>query len=99
MVADLFAEQDGLCAACLKPITLGSCAVDHDHNHCPGEKGCRECVRGLIHRNCNTGIAFFGDDPQKLRSAADYLERGTFLNRNPDIGTPFSEYDSWDLPA
>lgn len=41
-------------------------AVDHDH--ITGE------IRGLLCFECNTGIGHFGDSPERLRSAARYLE-------------------------
>jgi hypothetical protein len=73
--ARLVDEQDGLCAICRQPETLPlvgggaprSLAVDHDH-----ETG---KVRGLLCQACNTSIGQMGDDPARLRAAADYLER------------------------
>jgi hypothetical protein len=57
-------------------------AVDHDHklaklhDH-PEEKGCPECIRGLLCRNCNRNIlGRLHDDPEAL-------ERGAFYLRNP----------------
>lgn len=32
--------------------------VDHDHRHCPGQKSCGQCVRGLAHANCNQQFAY-----------------------------------------
>jgi hypothetical protein len=48
--------------------------IDHDHACCPGEYGCRECFRGILCLLCNTGIAMFSDDPDVMRSAAEYAE-------------------------
>ena len=57
--------------------------VDHDHIHCSGERSCGRCPRGLLCFTCNMGIGYLGDDPQRLRGAADYIER--FRADNPDL--------------
>jgi hypothetical protein len=48
--------------------------VDHDHECCPGPRSCGKCVRGLICNECNLALGL-GQDPQTLRSLADYLDR------------------------
>lgn len=61
---ELLAEQDGKCAICGRsPERL---FVDHDHT--------TSLVRALLCRYCNSGLGFFGDDPHRLRAAAQYLE-------------------------
>jgi Recombination endonuclease VII len=35
----------------------------------------RASIRGLLDHVCNRGLPFFRDNPELLRSAADYLER------------------------
>jgi hypothetical protein len=69
----MFEEQDGVCAICKKEETatrLGTVIrMPVDHCHTTGQ------VRGLLCDKCNKGIGHFFDDPDLLRSAADYLER------------------------
>jgi len=59
---EVFEEQQGRCALCEAPATT----VDHNH-----ETG---AVRGALCNTCNTGLGKFGDDPARLRRAAEYLE-------------------------
>ncbi|MFD6419450.1 endonuclease VII domain-containing protein [Streptomyces sp. NPDC060194] len=56
-------EQKGLCAICLTNF-----AVHVDHCHDTGR------VRGVLCFNCNSAIGKLGDDPDRLRRAAAYLE-------------------------
>jgi hypothetical protein len=66
-------EQNGVCDICSRPETalrwgeLQPLAVDHCHTS--GK------VRALLCHKCNVGIGSFGDDPERLRRAAAYLER------------------------
>jgi hypothetical protein len=65
--------QNNLCAICGNPQhqfhkgTRKRLYVDHDHK--------TNKVRGLLCNNCNAGVGRFKDEPDRLRSAADYLER------------------------
>lgn len=75
----IHAKQKGLCAVCGKPektITakyhtvlnrrlIRRLAVDHCHK--TGK------VRGLVCSNCNRGMGMFGDDPDLMRKAINYL--------------------------
>jgi hypothetical protein len=67
----MFAQQDGKCAIC-KLISKQKLCVDHDHS--TGK------VRGLLCKKCNWGIGLFGDKPNFLRTAADYLESSGFTS-------------------
>jgi hypothetical protein len=54
--------QDGCCKICGKRKLL---VLDHDH--------ITRKVRGLLCRLCNKGLGHFGDDPNNLASAIQYL--------------------------
>lgn len=66
--------QDGRCMICQCPITVDDCAIDHDHECCPGKYSCGKCVRDALCQGCNHGIGHFGDDPVRLEFAARYVE-------------------------
>ena len=66
----MYEDQGGVCAICGRPETrkrLKRLSIDHDHS--TGE------VRALLCSDCNAGLGRFGDDPERLRSAAAYLEK------------------------
>jgi hypothetical protein len=73
---EMFKRQNGVCAICEKPCkTRRRLAIDHDHSCCPRrDRSCGRCVRGLLCADCNNGLGRFGDDPELLRVAADYLD-------------------------
>lgn len=73
----ILAQQNGGCAICgvLYEDRPGArLAMDHDHAHCPGLKGCPECVRGMLCNPCNNLLRLAGDSPARLRKAAEYIE-------------------------
>jgi Recombination endonuclease VII len=63
-------EQNGLCALCKKPPEgkRNSAVLHFDHNHKTG------VARRPLCSHCNRGLGCFGDDPELLRLAADYIE-------------------------
>lgn len=71
----MLAEQGGACAICRRPESMidprtnvaRNLAVDHCH-----ETG---AVRGLLCGYCNKALGGFGDNPDRLRAAVEYLER------------------------
>ncbi len=73
---DILDAQGGRCAICGTRQTGkpgGRLAVDHDHSHCPGKRGCADCVRGLLCVHCNNLLRLAKDDPATLRKAISYL--------------------------
>jgi hypothetical protein len=72
----MLATQGGGCAICsVPPEPDRRLYVDHDHRCCPGRRSCGECVRGLLCRHCNLALGQFGDDPNRVAQAAEYLKR------------------------
>lgn len=61
----MLADQDGGCKICRR--SDGPLHVDHCHT--TGK------VRGLLCIPCNRALGYMKDDPDLLRSAADYLDR------------------------
>ncbi len=61
----LLASQRFQCAICQNPIGLSSA---FDHCHKSGK------VRGILCRQCNSGLGMFRDDPIVLDSATRYLK-------------------------
>lgn len=80
--------QGNLCPVCLEglPDEAGY-AIDHDHRCCEGRTGCRLCVRGILHKTCNSGMGMMRDDPALLGRAIEYLSRD---------GTPWRDDPSND---
>ena len=65
----LYDEQDGMCCICwLRPIYC----VDHEH--------CTGLFRGLLCNRCNAGLGMFGDDPNVMLRAIEYLRRTRYVS-------------------
>lgn len=68
----MFDAQGGVCSVCRQPETVQVegkvkwLSVDHCHE--------TKAVRGLLCNSCNRGLGRFGDDPVRLRAAADYID-------------------------
>ncbi len=61
-------SQENKCALCGEHFRdTDAICIDHDHE--TGE------IRGILHRNCNTGIGMFCDDPELTNKATLYLKR------------------------
>lgn len=74
----LMQKQGGVCAICLRPPT-GDARLGVDHCHSSG------VVRGLLCRPCNNALGHLEDDVDRLRRAADYLERSRTEHVVPDL--------------
>lgn len=73
---DLLAECGGRCSICQVDLpTVSEQCVDHDHSCCGPGGSCGKCVRAILCRTCNFGIAAFRDHPGLMRRGAGYLER------------------------
>lgn len=59
------------CGACGSRDQL---KVDHDHAHCPSQRGCVDCVRGYLCHGCNTAEGLLRT-AERARLLADYMER------------------------
>lgn len=68
----LFSFQDGKCAICQLELVRGK-ETHVDHDHYSGQ------VRGLLCHHCNLMLGHAKDNPERLRSAADYLEKYSAL--------------------
>lgn len=72
----MFAAQGGCCAICGGKNANGNwLAVDHNHGCCPSKStSCGQCIRALLCGKCNLMIGQSGDDADRLRAGAAYLE-------------------------
>lgn len=74
----LLESQLGVCKICgtahNPAVKGGRLAVDHDHG--------TGAIRGLLCRQCNSGLGMFRDSPDLMRNAIRYLEDG--LNMGED---------------
>jgi len=71
----LLSVQGGGCAICGFKQKHKRLAVDHDHACCSGDITCGKCVRGLLCEACNHMLGKAQDDSDRLRSAADYVDK------------------------
>lgn len=65
--AGMLAGQDGKCAICSAHIEDTALVVDHDH--------ATGAVRGLLCRQCNSGLGYFKDSIPTLGAAIGYLAK------------------------
>lgn len=66
---EMFNMQEGKCKICGKHQSELKRQLLIDHNHITGK------VRGLLCNNCNIMIGMSNDNSERLRIAADYLDK------------------------
>lgn len=73
MYDEMLSSQGGVCKICGRPDTgrINTRRLFVDHCHKTGR------VRGILCYKCNTLIGHAQDDPERLRKAAEYLEKGS----------------------
>lgn len=82
----MYNEQGGVCKICGGVSSDGtSLAVDHDHSvdfewKFLSSQEKRKYIRGLLCRDCNTGVAMFKDDIDKINKAIKYLNEYKIKN-------------------
>jgi ATP-dependent Clp protease protease subunit len=86
------AEQDYVCVGCgantnFHNVKLKECEFAVDHNHDTGQ------VRGLLCTKCNYTLGHANEDPERLRSLADYIEGHNMLQ------SKFDKWNKWALAA
>lgn len=75
---ELLVEQGGLCPVCDTPEPgVSGWHIDHDHACCDRKGSCGNCIRALLCGPCNQGLGLFRDNAERLRKAADYIDRHT----------------------
>lgn len=67
MYETMLEGQGGVCVVC-RGEQIRGWSFDIDHDHATGR------IRGLLCRLCNVTLGNVGDDPERLRRLADYLE-------------------------
>jgi NAD(P)-dependent dehydrogenase (short-subunit alcohol dehydrogenase family) len=78
-VEHLLARQGWVCLICCRGNRGETWCIDHDHELAAlhshsADRGCRDCVRGILCKSCNVALGLMGDDPARLRRAADYID-------------------------
>src|SRR5437764_1503494 len=67
--------QGGVCAICKEKPKGSRLSVDHVHG--------TDQVRGLLCNLCNPALGLFKDNPDRLKRAIEYLERGGSRSAGP----------------
>ena len=68
---DILSDLEAGCSVCRTKENL---CLDHDHSICKEKSVCGKCYRGVLCRDCNFAIGQVGENPERLRSLAKYIE-------------------------
>lgn len=71
----------GLCSTNGPNTPHGRWCVDHDHAHCPGRIGCRDCVRDILCQPCNTMLGLVEKAMASGLIALDWSPVAAYLSR------------------
>jgi hypothetical protein len=69
----LLDAQENKCRICEVSLDTALYAIDHDRSCCAGVGSCGACVRGILCRQCNSGIGMLRDDKDIVLKAYEYL--------------------------
>jgi Recombination endonuclease VII len=93
--ARMIRDQGGLCAVCradLAELPTSYVHIDHDHGHCPGEKTCGKCVRGIVCMSCNNRLRDYD------AGRADLVDKWSHKTWTPELIQAVHQYLA-DPPA
>ena len=83
----MYLNQDGRCALCGDelPTKYGrGTATDHDHGCCSqGGKSCGECIRGIIHQQCNIFLGCIENNESLTQLVDDKVM--AYINSRADL--------------
>jgi hypothetical protein len=78
---DLLHKQGGVCGLCGEDEQKNTrLSVDHDHSCCGRNRGCKQCIRGLLCDICNRLLGQVERKPRVAARFADYLEQRPFAS-------------------
>ncbi|GGP76622.1 endonuclease domain-containing protein [Streptomyces melanogenes] len=72
---EILERQGRRCPVCAEHLGKfnRNTVIDHDHEHCNRPYSCGECVRGILHRSCNSLISKLERDPDMFDRIREYL--------------------------
>ena len=68
---EMVARFDGKCWSCKDRSAF---VIDHDHNCCPKQYSCGECIRGVLCSQCNTALGLLSENPEFIMRLLQYSQ-------------------------